>query len=324
MNTDSHDYAEASDTSNQNHSIISLPKIQRESLSYLDEQPHSLPIISAEIAGQTINIPHFPLTKKEKFNKSLSKVLKCLRRTIIRIVQINFPTYMGLNFLSLILLKYGYINSYVYLTSLLLFTIWFFFYRAILIFRNNARLWEMSIGNLHPLEQLAQNPQAENLNPNERPQQNNREVLRRRDVDNLIAFHPLRFHMIVNRLHNILGQLRENQMIISAAMGNRQDPYFEIQQLFNNGIDRNVSQSNGFTEQEIENLPQYLYEKIETTKDGKKLEEEEQCSICLMEFKSGETIRTLPCIHNFHKDCIDQWLKREKYCPLCKGEIVFN
>ena len=173
----------------------------------------------------------------------------------------------------------------------------------------------------------------ENANPPSQPNsqnnQSNNDVLRRREANDLVAFHPLRFHMIVGRLHNILNQLRENQMIINAAvMGNNREGGFNFRDfhdlLINGGLNRNQPQNNGFTDQEIENLPQFVYERDPPQADNKKPEDEEQCSICLMEFQKGETIRTLPCIHNFHKDCINQWLKRQKYCPLCKGEIVFN
>ena len=218
----------------------------------------------------------------------------------------------------------------------LFLTLWLICYKVSEFLRNNNNLLElfaMRQRAQNPLDaflpNIIPNPPANDLPVNPYNYESNNDVMRRQNADNLVAFHPLRFHMIVGRLHNILNQLRENQMIINAAVmgNNRQGPFNfrEFHELLVNGINRNiVPVTNGFTEQEIENLPYFIYEKIETMGDDKINEEEEQCSICLMEFKNTETIRTLPCIHNFHKDCIDQWLKRQKYCPLCKGEIVFN
>ncbi|XVF53072.1 hypothetical protein PTKIN_Ptkin05aG0070200 [Pterospermum kingtungense] len=45
------------------------------------------------------------------------------------------------------------------------------------------------------------------------------------------------------------------------------------------------------------------------------------CSICLSKYKAKEKIRTIPdCGHYFHADCIDEWLKRNAACPVCRKE----
>ncbi|ESQ39649.1 hypothetical protein EUTSA_v10000852mg [Eutrema salsugineum] len=47
-----------------------------------------------------------------------------------------------------------------------------------------------------------------------------------------------------------------------------------------------------------------------------------QCYICLVEYEEGDTIRTLPCHHEFHRTCVDKWLKEiHRVCPLCRGDI---
>ncbi|CAO2820829.1 unnamed protein product [Amaranthus hypochondriacus] len=44
------------------------------------------------------------------------------------------------------------------------------------------------------------------------------------------------------------------------------------------------------------------------------------CSICLCEYKAKETLRCMPdCNHCFHVNCIDEWLKMNPTCPLCRN-----
>ncbi|KAA0044902.1 putative RING-H2 finger protein ATL21A [Cucumis melo var. makuwa] len=43
------------------------------------------------------------------------------------------------------------------------------------------------------------------------------------------------------------------------------------------------------------------------------------CAICLSEYQSKETIRTIPdCGHFFHVNCVDEWLKLNATCPVCR------
>lgn len=48
------------------------------------------------------------------------------------------------------------------------------------------------------------------------------------------------------------------------------------------------------------------------------------CPICLGEFMIGEKESSLPCLHFFHSSCIEKWLKRSKFCPVCKLEISWE
>lgn len=45
------------------------------------------------------------------------------------------------------------------------------------------------------------------------------------------------------------------------------------------------------------------------------------CPICIEEFQAGETLRQLPCHHQFHTECIVPWLDRHSVCPMCKVEL---
>lgn len=45
------------------------------------------------------------------------------------------------------------------------------------------------------------------------------------------------------------------------------------------------------------------------------------CMVCLEEYKSGDIVKTLPCLHYFHSACIDKWLRRNGKCPECRVPI---
>ncbi|XP_068669534.1 E3 ubiquitin-protein ligase SDIR1-like [Aristolochia californica] len=47
-------------------------------------------------------------------------------------------------------------------------------------------------------------------------------------------------------------------------------------------------------------------------------DDELTCSVCLEQVNVGELIRSLPCPHQFHANCIDPWLRQQGTCPVCK------
>jgi hypothetical protein len=52
---------------------------------------------------------------------------------------------------------------------------------------------------------------------------------------------------------------------------------------------------------------------------------QQECSICLENYKGGETIclpKTEDCIHVFHEDCISVWLTNRNDCPLCRTDLM--
>ena len=47
------------------------------------------------------------------------------------------------------------------------------------------------------------------------------------------------------------------------------------------------------------------------------------CGICLENVVEGMIVKELPgCQHQFHEDCIDEWLRRRALCPYCRREVV--
>ncbi|RWV88411.1 hypothetical protein GW17_00049500 [Ensete ventricosum] len=51
-------------------------------------------------------------------------------------------------------------------------------------------------------------------------------------------------------------------------------------------------------------------------------DEASQCSICLSCLMEGDKIKVLPgCSHGFHPDCVDEWLRDQANCPLCRASL---
>ncbi|XP_019436945.1 PREDICTED: probable E3 ubiquitin-protein ligase RHG1A isoform X2 [Lupinus angustifolius] len=46
--------------------------------------------------------------------------------------------------------------------------------------------------------------------------------------------------------------------------------------------------------------------------------EAEPCCICQEEYKDRDNMGSLNCGHDFHMDCVKQWLMRKNLCPICK------
>ncbi|GJY42619.1 zinc finger, RING/FYVE/PHD-type containing protein [Tanacetum coccineum] len=64
----------------------------------------------------------------------------------------------------------------------------------------------------------------------------------------------------------------------------------------------------------VESYPKtILGESFELPKD------DSTCAICLSDYKPKEALRTIPeCNHYFHVDCVDEWLKLNATCPVCR------
>lgn len=50
---------------------------------------------------------------------------------------------------------------------------------------------------------------------------------------------------------------------------------------------------------------------------------ENECSICFEDFSSDDKY-TLPCQHEYHKECIKKWLKTSSVCPICRIHSVID
>ncbi|KAL3824563.1 hypothetical protein ACJIZ3_020592 [Penstemon smallii] len=55
-----------------------------------------------------------------------------------------------------------------------------------------------------------------------------------------------------------------------------------------------------------------------------KSSEQEECAVCLEQFKAEEgktATMQLPCAHKFHTNCLVPWLEANGHCPCCRMKI---
>lgn len=119
-----------------------------------------------------------------------------------------------------------------------------------------------------------------------------------------------------------------------------------------NRLDEDIETGNGASQEQINNLPSYVYNvtrgdstigcdtnmdrlqhaddslspvsssnSSSNTNSASGDPESDKCTICLSGYANGDNMRMLPCMHNYHALCIDEWLSRHSTCPICKQNI---
>jgi hypothetical protein len=110
--------------------------------------------------------------------------------------------------------------------------------------------------------------------------------------------------------------LRERQV----SDGNDYEGLLEFQEQSGPAMEA-LLRSLGATDAQIERLPSRVLgpsDDLLQPSHGKLPD----CAICLEHFASGESVRTIPCFHSFHKNCIDPWLANKAECPICKHSAI--
>ena len=93
------------------------------------------------------------------------------------------------------------------------------------------------------------------------------------------------------------------------------------QRIFDEILTLKIEESN---EENITDLVSAIPAFIVKDKNKSKENNNKFCPICLGEFKIGEKESSLPCLHFFHSNCIEKWLQRSKFCPVCKLQISWE
>ncbi|ERN13429.1 E3 ubiquitin ligase BIG BROTHER-related isoform X1 [Amborella trichopoda] len=76
------------------------------------------------------------------------------------------------------------------------------------------------------------------------------------------------------------------------------------------------TETRGLSADMIASLPSSKY-KAQSTAEGAI----EQCVICRVDYEEGDDLTDLLCKHRYHSECINNWLKINKVCPLCSTEV---
>ncbi|XP_046546048.1 probable E3 ubiquitin-protein ligase RHG1A isoform X3 [Haliotis rubra] len=72
----------------------------------------------------------------------------------------------------------------------------------------------------------------------------------------------------------------------------------------------------GMTKSELNRLPIRKFKSSDSSGN-----DTTDCLICMCDYQEGDSLRILPCCHEFHQPCIDKWLKNTATCPICRVDV---
>jgi hypothetical protein len=108
-----------------------------------------------------------------------------------------------------------------------------------------------------------------------------------------------------NRMNNHQNQIQRNLDI--NQINNINPNFFEpVHPNYEHPTDKTI----------INTLPENFIEDVEKLNNEKK-----NCLICLQNFRNGDKATYLPCFHFFHSNCVNDWLKTQNFCPICKFKL---
>jgi len=79
-------------------------------------------------------------------------------------------------------------------------------------------------------------------------------------------------------------------------------------------VERGANGGRSMSMDELEKLPCYDYVAKGNTSSPV------DCAVCLESLITGDKCRLLPmCKHSFHVQCVDTWLLKTPFCPICRS-----
>ncbi|TYI94681.1 hypothetical protein E1A91_D02G222200v1 [Gossypium mustelinum] len=76
------------------------------------------------------------------------------------------------------------------------------------------------------------------------------------------------------------------------------------------------TESRGLSADSLASLPSIKY-KAGSSQTGSN----DSCVICRVDYDDGDSLTVLSCKHSYHPECINNWLKINKVCPVCSVEV---
>ncbi|GFO00244.1 RING finger protein 44 [Plakobranchus ocellatus] len=84
--------------------------------------------------------------------------------------------------------------------------------------------------------------------------------------------------------------------------------------------DYHSSPDNGLNDDKIQEIPTRQYSRS-ADRSGS---DQTSCVFCMCDFEDKQLLRILPCFHEFHAECVDEWLKTHRTCPVCRHDVTEN
>lgn len=111
---------------------------------------------------------------------------------------------------------------------------------------------------------------------------------------------------------------------------NRSESIDEIFNLINSWVNSISTVNNNIHVQYLEesqpiqnNMSDEMFSKMIKNFNYSTDNEQKQCPICTLDFEKNEEIKSTPCNHLFHENCIREWLTQKcthPLCPVCRHD----
>ncbi|GFO44219.1 RING finger protein 44 [Plakobranchus ocellatus] len=82
--------------------------------------------------------------------------------------------------------------------------------------------------------------------------------------------------------------------------------------------DYHSSPDNGLSVDKIQEIPTRQFSRGAEHSGS----DQTSCVFCICDFEDKQLLRILPCFHEFHAECVDEWLKTNRTCPLCRHDLA--